>query len=96
MVQIAKYAVYLLAFFFTLQVVVWTKYSISPEEKTTKTERKLSYEEATQVLKGSINYKTTDYFEGSNSVVKISTDYFLTFKRDTLTYESSYYSRDKE
>ena len=96
MVQVVKYVAYLLAFFLTLHVLIWVKYVISPEEKTTKTERKLSYEEATQVLRGGIDYKNKNYFENKNSIVKISSNGFLTFKRDTLTFESGYFSKDKE
>lgn len=96
MVQILKYAGYLVAFFLTLYVLVWVKYSVSPEEKVTKTEKKLSYNEADNIIKGTIDYKHKNYFKGHNSVVIVSTDGFLSYKYDTLTSETNYYSKDKE
>lgn len=96
MVQIGKYALLLIGFFLAMNVLVWGKYVISPEEKTGKFERRLSFEEATNDLKGHIDYKNKNYYYGGSYVVKVSAARFLEYRYDTLTSESSYYSRDKE
>ena len=92
MVQTLKYTIYLVCFFLILHGLVWTKYLISPEEKTTTYERQLTYEEAKAILKKEINYTDVTYHERRHSVVKIQTDGFLFYKRDTLNHKVTYFT----